>query len=519
MRHSIRTRLVIVFGGLMVLILLAIWGVNNWLLEAFYINDKLKNLKMAYTKIDNVLGELWMSELEPYTENEDADGLSVILREFGEKYNVTVVLVDSLSGNVIISSARDKEYLVEKIKRYIMDDYGNFPIEILLKEDTYEMRRYYNPRTDTSYLESVGYFSDNKTLFIMSTPLASIWDSVRLSNRFLGTVGLIAIVISAGIIYLITQRITSPIMGLAKLSVQMSNLDFEAKYTGREEDEIGILGHSMNRLSEKLKETIGELKSANNELQKDIKKKIQIDEMRKEFISNVSHELKTPIALIQGYAEGLSEGMCEEKESRDYYCGVIVDEANKMNKMVRQLLDLTALEFGDNTPVMECFDIIALINGILASADILIQQKEVEVEFAADGPVFVWADEFKIEEVVTNYLSNALNHLEPIFTGKDTRDFAETEGKKKIRITVKRQEDDVKVSIYNTGNPIPEEDIPKLWTKFYKVDKARTREYGGSGIGLSIVKAIMDSHNKEYGVRNIEDGVEFWFTLDGNMEE
>ena len=115
----------------------------------------------------------------------------------------------------------------------------------------------------------------------------------------------------------------------------MSELDFEARYTGNSEDEIGILGHSMNTLSEKLKETIGALKTANNELQRDIEEKIRIDETRKDFIANVSHELKTPIALIQGYAEGLTEGMAEDPESRDYYCDVIMDEANKMNKMVK----------------------------------------------------------------------------------------------------------------------------------------------------------------------------------------
>ena len=170
-----------------------------------------------------------------------------------------------------------------------------------------------------------------------------------------------------------------------------------------------------------------------------------------------------------------------------------------MNKMVRQLLTLTALEFGNDTAVMERFDLTELIRGVLSSAGILIQNKQAAVEFHADEPVYVWADEFKIEEVVTNYLNNALNHLD---------------GEKKITIRMEENNGEVRVSVRNTGQPIPEADLPNIWTKFYKVDKARTREYGGSGIGLSIVKAIMDSHHKECGVRNVEDGVEFWFTLD-----
>ena len=300
-------------------------------------------------------------------------------------------------------------------------------------------------------------------------------------------------------IYFTTQKITSPILSLTTISERMSNLDFEARYAGEATDEIGVLGHSMNTLSSRLKDAIGELKTANLQLQRDIEEKIQIDEMRKEFIANVSHELKTPIALIQGYAEGLSEGMAEDKESRDYYCEVIVDEAQKMNRMVKQLLTLSALESGKDVVVMERFDIAELIRGLLASVHILTEQAGVETVFVQEGPCYVWADEFKIEEVVTNYLSNALNH---VHSGGE------------IQVSLRQQQGRIRVGVFNTGSPIPQEDLPNLWTKFYKVDKARTRAYGGSGIGLSIVKAIMHSHQQPFGVENREDGVEFWFMLE-----
>jgi signal transduction histidine kinase len=148
---------------------------------------------------------------------------------------------------------------------------------------------------------------------------------------------------------------------------------------------------------------------------------------------------------------------------------------------------------------MERFDIVTLIRGVLQSMDIMIQQKEAKVIFDPEESLSVWADEFKIEEVMTNYVSNALHHLD---------------GERQIEIKLTRMGERVKISVFNTGTPIPEEDLPKLWTKFYKVDKARTREYGGSGIGLSIVKAIIERLNQEYGVQNYDNGVEFWFTLD-----
>jgi len=255
----------------------------------------------------------------------------------------------------------------------------------------------------------------------------------------------------------------------------------------------------MNMLSEKLESTVSELKSANNELQNDIEHKMQIDEMRQEFLSNVSHELKTPIALIQGYAEGLQDDIIDNPEDRRFYCDVILDEAGKMNRMVKRLLDLNQLEFGTEKTSMERFDIVEVIKSVVASADILLKQKNVTLQMYEPAPVFVWAEEYLVEEVLTNYLSNALNHLkEPNV----------------IRIYTKKQGDLVRIGIFNTGDNIPEAELDKIWEKFYKVDKARTREYGGNGIGLSIVKAIMKSFNREYGVKNCEDGVEFWFELD-----
>ena len=221
--------------------------------------------------------------------------------------------------------------------------------------------------------------------------------------------------------------------------------------------------------------------------------------MRKEFISNVSHELKTPIALIQGYAEGLQESISDNPEDMDYYCDVIIDEAGKMNKMVKNLLTLNQLEFGDGSVNMERFDIISVIAGVIHSMQIKANEKQVNIEFNQMEPIYVWADEFQIEEVITNYLSNALNHVDE---------------NRIIQVKIQEKNGIVRVSVFNTGKNIPENELDNIWVKFYKVDKARTRAYGGNGIGLSIVKAIMDRHEKKRGAINRPDGVEFWFELD-----
>ena len=221
--------------------------------------------------------------------------------------------------------------------------------------------------------------------------------------------------------------------------------------------------------------------------------------MRREFLSNVTHELKTPIALIQGYAEGLKDNINDDEESREFYCDVIIDEAAKMNEMVKKLLNLNQLEFGEDQVNMERFDLNAVIKGVLQSSDILIRQKEAKVLFTGGDPLYVWGDEFKVEEVITNYLTNALNHL----------DYDHT-----IEISCKKEGNVVKTTVFNTGDPIPEEDLDKVWVKFFKVDKARTREYGGSGIGLSIVKKIIEDHGgKIWATSKLGIGTEIHFVL------
>lgn len=507
---TIRARLTLTFIGLMTLILIVIWGVNRWYLEDYYVSQKVKALNEAYKAIDDQIASNAMAGIsiaEAMQQEQDEDGnmtegnLQRLIRDFSESANVSLLMIDnSTPETTIYSTSRDSNFMKERMDRYI---FGRNPAKFTVLEeyDNYKIQRTFDPWRDGMYLESWGFFSDNSTAFIMSAPLSSVGESVALANRFLTYVGFFAIIAGAILVYVLTKKVTRPLYNISNLSEKMSNLDFDVSYElGKHEaEEIRILGESMNTLSGRLKEAIAELKSANNQLQKDIEEKTRIDEMRKEFIANVSHELKTPIALIQGYAEGLQEGMGDDKESRDYYCDVIVDEANKMNKIVKQLLTLSSLESGNEKVVMERFDLTELIRGVIHSSEILIQQKGITVLFEVEEPVYVWADEFRIEQVITNYMSNAIHHAD---------------GEKRIVIRMEQEESDVRVSVFNTGTPIPEESLPNLWNKFYKVDKARTRSYGGTGIGLSIVKAVMDAHNQRCGVKNWDNGVEFWFTVD-----
>ena len=476
-----------------------ITAVNLLFLEKHYISEKTEVLLKIIEQLEN-LDEGMTAAIQKDIKIENREQ-EIFLDKFQKecsRNNLTWVIITK-DNQLVASMGNDLSLLQDRLFGYAYNlDQTKAQSSILKQTETYIVQQVSDPFVGMDYVESWGTLK-NGNFFLIRTPLESIKQSAAISNRFYGFAGLVMILISGLCIWIITKRLTKPIRELTELSQKMSELEFEARYQSKCGNEIDVLGDNFNRMSKQLQSTIAELKQANIVLQKDIENKTRTEQIRKEFLDNVSHELKTPIALIQGYAEGLKENIMDDEESREFYCNVIMEEADKMNKLVRSLLTLNQLESGKDTLCMERFDIIALIQGVLQKMEIVIQQKEANVFFERNVPVYVWADEFKMEEVVTNYVSNALNHLE---------------GEKQIEIKVFSFEDKVKISVFNTGMPIPEADLPNIWNKFYKVDKARTREYGGSGIGLSIVKAIIESLNQTYGVQNYENGVEFWFTLD-----
>ena len=504
---SIRTKLTLITMLIVTSIIFLTWLVNKTFIQSYYEKSKIDMLNKTFEDIEDIFS----TEVE---NNEVDEDTAAKIERISSVYNVNIYVFNfnrlfSQSNRVGIDfqypvsvSNVQNNKVFDKIAKYVNAAFEKRGEQVEKVEGyrDHTIYKVYDEKISSHDLELVGQLSTGQNVYISSN-FESIKESADIASKFLAYVGICTAIIGIIVMFIVGKSFSKPILELASIADRMSKLDFDVKYNVTTTDEIGRLGESVNLLSDELKRTIGELKTANNELTKDIENKIQIDEMRKEFLANVSHELKTPIALIQGYAEGLQENILDDAESRKYYCEVIVDEAAKMNSMVKKLLELNHIEFGDNKVDIQRFDLTALINGMLGSLSVLIEQKEVNVEFD-EKETYVWADQYMIEEVISNYLSNALNHV------------AVVNGQKRIKITYVKIEDGLRICIYNTGFNIPQEEIDKVWIKFYKVDKARTREYGGSGVGLSIVKAIMDSHNRKCGVENKEDGVEFWFELE-----
>ena len=483
--HSIRGQFAWIFIGLMIGTILLCLLLNYMFLGRVYMQSKLDVIHDAYETIKQA------AESDSYGSEEFARELDDVCRS----YNMTVCVMD-VNSNMKYVSINGGERLENRLIGYVFG-FGTFPDNERIIEncDDYVIQR--TGQENKEYLEIYGRLNTGIS-FIMQTPLSSIQESARIANRFYMMIGCLGALAGGIIIWFVSRRVTKPILELNDISQRMVQLDFEAKYQGRAHNEIDLLGENINILSDSLEQTISELKTANNELQRDVEKKEAIDEMRKEFLANVSHELKTPIALIQGYAEGLQEGVNDDPESRQFYCDVIVDEAAKMNNMVKKLLTLNQLEFGNDVVTMERFDITALVKNYIQSAAILTKQNDITVRMEEYPPIYAWADEFKIEEVFMNFFSNAVNYCE---------------GEKIIDVKMEQKDGRVRVSVFNTGKPIPEDSIGHIWEKFYKVDKARTREYGGSGVGLSIVKDTIEGRGGAISAGHGPDGVGTTFTV------
>ena len=538
--HSIKFKITLLLVVTVTCLVAMLIGFNSIFSEKVYMNRKQKSMINSYENVNEIMQKYTDSQIDKDTMCADmenistAKGISVLVVDSSwctiyvstqgddsmtERLRMSIFNGDIFKNNGSPDKApepkeqeddsdnpADKDDKKDHRKRLedIIDMSGTSLVEnrtIISSNDNYTLQKVYDERLGDYYLEIWGTL-DNGYSIILRTPIQGIKDNVNISTTLIKYVG--GAILAVGIIaaFVVSTYITRPIKQLSNIAEKMSEMDFNARYEGSDKGEIGLLGKSMNNMSEKLEQNIAELKKANLELKKDIDKKEKLEIMRTDFLSNVSHELKTPIALIQGYAEGLKEGITDDPESMEFYCDVIMDEANKMNTMVKRLLTLNQIEFGNDEPEMERFDINELIASVADANAIRAGQKNMSIVFDnRNEHNFVWADEYKTEEVLTNYISNALNHCD---------------GKRAIEVRTEKSENGgtITVTVYNSGKNIDDEDLERIWEKFYKTDKARTREYGGNGIGLSIVKAIMDSMGQEYGVRNVSDGVEFWFNLD-----
>jgi signal transduction histidine kinase len=343
---------------------------------------------------------------------------------------------------------------------------------------------------------------------VLSFPLAQAAENARSAILFLSISCVLALAVSAFLAYFLAKSATRPFGELVELSRSIASLDFTRRFVSRRDDEVAALGSEMNELADNLQRALSELELTNARLREDVEREKRIDTMRREFISSVSHELKTPIALILGYAEGIQEGVPNDLESRNAYLAVIIDEARKMDEQVRDLLDLSQIESGVIPLALEDFDLRDIVTETLSSFGRTIESRGIKPILSLEKAT-VRGDKRMLRRAFVNYFSNAISHIDE---------------HQALEISIATRGDEgmgevAELSIFNSGPRIPKKSLELIWNSYYKVDPARKREFGGTGLGLAIVRGIIARHEGQCSVTNIKAegdapaGVRFSFVV------
>lgn len=461
--RTIRTKLFLIFTIFMILVVLCGVLFNSIFLNSYYI---YKN-KGIFISLSEKISDEYINNKENSDEYinmlDSTDNISTTIAD--KNLNLEFTSINE-------KSSINKTRLSKDVKQRILENEKKISTKYI----------YYAEEKNDAQNQRLVFISkmSNGEFIILKKPLKGISESVSIANQFYMFAGGIIILIGGIFIVIFSKKITKPIIEMSAVAESISNLEFEKRIKINSQDEIGNLGQSINKISEKLSTSI-------NDLKQDV-------ERRKNLVSNMSHELKTPIGIIKGYAEGLKYGVVADKENMEKYCSVIVEECDRINNLVQELLNHSKMEAGMVKLNRTDFDIYEFISKIVERFKPTFIDKGITFDLKCMKNYIISADRNMLEKAINNFMTNAIDYVE---------------GRMFIQLIAENNENKIKISVFNTGNHISMEDLNKIWDIYYKADKARTRKYGGHGLGLAIVKSIVQLHGGITKVENVDEGVIF----------
>ncbi len=357
----------------------------------------------------------------------------------------------------------------------------------------YEIRR--EMYASAQYLVYGCFFGNDMAMEVYYS-VDVITENAKTASIALAVLTFFVVVVIFGFITFISNRFSVPIREIERATKKMANMDFSEKCRDYSIKEIDSLSTSINTLSDALSGTLDKLKDENRQLEYDIQAEKKQDKARRSFIANVSHELKTPIAIIQGYAEGMRLGI--GYDSTEEFCDIIIDESQKMNNLIMRLMEYMQLSSGAYKTNRTVFNISELLGEIIESRSFALKEKNASVIFNIDSSFMGFSDTILVENIFNNYLSNAMSHL----------DFENI-----IRVTAEDMGESYRITVFNSGKHIPGTDLENIWQGFYRADKSHSRAEGRFGLGLSFVATMQEIMNEKFGCENVADGVSFWFDI------
>lgn len=440
-----------------ILILGFLWTFQVLFLNKYYKHVKIKDIKSVAQTIKT---------------NQSSDNFSKIVNTASFDKSVCVEVIDKSFFSVYTSSFLGKGCFSGKEEQA---HYKTEFIESNVDSATYEL---INPKFNNETLVYAIKLDNEKYAFI-NTSLDPIDSTVNIIRNQLIIVTIIVLVLSFIIAYFISNYISNPIVKINKAAKKMAKGEFDIKFeAGNNILELNELADTLNHTSEELSKT---------------------EELRRDLMANVSHDLKTPLTMIKAYAEMSRDLHSKSKKKREEDMNIIIDEVDRLTILVNDILDLSKMQSNINELKYEEFDLIKLIDDILQKYKILQETENYNFEFIHNrDKVIIKADYEKLRQVIYNLINNAIN-----YTGSDN--------KVTVKVTVNEE---ILVEVIDTGKGIKEEDLPYIWDKYYKNKKKHRRNLVGTGLGLSIVKNILVRHQFKYGVKSeLNKGSNFFFVI------
>lgn len=458
---KIRWKIFFLMFSVVLMIILGLIATNTIYLEKFYIKNKREKLVELGQILIDPKYVIDFQNLEMHS------NVAILIKRTDELYKLEKeAVLPKEEIDEIIVHLKNNEYVFKEIT--LLDYRGKVLILFM-------------PYMRDRYIEII-------------TPLSFIQEGLEISTRYHLLIIVLALIIGSSMSFVFSKKMTDPILELKEITQRISLLDFNIKFEKERKDEIGELGYAINKMGGTLEKNIDEINKVNKKLMEDIENEKRLDKLRKEFIASVSHELKTPIAIIQGYAQGLMENIAETEEDRNFYCEIIVEESLKMDSLVKELLLITQMESGYFKIEKEKVDLYQMIKDIRDKYS----SKSREIKYIGEKNIFAYCDEKYIDRVLENLVVNALKY---------------STGDREVTITVEDIEDRYRVIISNESENLSEDDLENIWTPFYRVNKARDRD--GHGLGLAIVRGILENHKSKFGVYITEKNIiNFWFELE-----
>lgn len=478
-RSSLRRNLILLSVGVLVLYYALVFLFSALFMEPYYLHNVEKTLINAYRTLDEA-GEY------------DLDTVSRL-----EETNLSIVIADMETDEILYNSREDRRFMHDMKERILP----------MIKENAKASDTGYNLITDElhEHTSAGANYSSGKRVILggvtslyvveISTSYASISQATTISMQFSLIVGLMVMLLAILAFSRMSSMVVEPITQITSISKQIARLDFSQKCNVSMGGEIGDMANSVNTMSDFMQTYIAQLQAANEQLTADIQQKKEQEEARKNLVANLSHDLKTPIGLIAGYADGLRGGMAKTDAEVREYCDVICDESDRMMAMILKMMELFRLESGTVQLEREEFDLCDLLHYVLEIFSMEIERTGIQLTTDFSDCLYISTDYFSAEQVITNYMQNAISHIN---------------GGNLLSLSVTEEENCYRVSVFNSAAPIPEEELPRLWDSFYRLDKSRKRSHRESGLGLSIVKSNMELLGGGYGVENVAGGVIFW---------